>query len=71
MCFIVENRMSKEQWLSPEENFNFHNFSLKLAIFVVPGELIPLDILFFALGRLRPQEQTRYVMVSNATGLCH
>lgn len=56
MCFVFENRMSIEQWVSPEEIFDSLNFSLELAIFVVPGERFPLDILFFALGRLCPQE---------------
>lgn len=54
VSFIFENRMSKEQWLSPEKIFDIHNFSLKLAVFVVSRELFPLDILFFPLGKLCP-----------------
>lgn len=46
--------MSKEQCLSPEKIFDSRNFSLKLAVFVVSGELFLLDILFFPLGKLCP-----------------
>lgn len=54
VSFIFENRMSKEQWSGPEKIFDSHNFSLKLAVFVVSRELFPLDILFFSLGKLCP-----------------
>lgn len=54
VSFIFENRMSKEQWSGPEKIFDSHNFSLKLAVFVVSRELLPLDILFFSLGKLCP-----------------
>lgn len=71
MSFAFENKMSKEQWLGMEKFFDSCNFSLKLALFVVPWGTASITHSVLCPWETMSVEINGYGVVSNESGLLY